>query len=176
MMVSANSAIWMPAEPMVAGPSAWKKRLTSSSHFGQRNAVITPLRNVSPPTSSTSRMPAMNTPQAAAWPGVGKNTATASVATMDTLNRRGAAAGAAERVENAAVQRHQRHEQQIRKRDPCQLDRQRETARIVGKARREQGDHFRSEEQRNDDQKADAAEEDGKYPVGEELCRIGPAL
>jgi len=29
MMVSANSAIWMPAEPMVAGPSAWKKRLTS---------------------------------------------------------------------------------------------------------------------------------------------------
>ncbi len=98
MMVSANSAICMPAEPMVAGPSALKKRLTSSSHFGQRNAVITPLRHVSPPTSSASRMPAMNTPQAAAWPGVGKNTATASVATMDTLSRIGAAAAAAKRA------------------------------------------------------------------------------
>ena len=92
-------------------------------------------------------------------------------------NRRGGGRGeAGERVENAAVERHQRHEQQIRKRDPCQLDRQRETARILGKARREQRDHFRSEDQRDDDQKADAAEEDGKYPVGEELCRISSAL
>jgi hypothetical protein len=29
MMVSANSAICVPAEPIVAGPSALKKRLTS---------------------------------------------------------------------------------------------------------------------------------------------------
>ena len=44
MMVSANSAICTPAEPTVAGPSALKKRLTSSSQRGQRNAVMTPLR------------------------------------------------------------------------------------------------------------------------------------
>ena len=43
-------------------------------------------------------MPAMNTPQAAAWPGVGKNTATASVAIIDKLSRMGAAAAAAKRA------------------------------------------------------------------------------
>src|SRR5262244_3822118 len=98
MMVSANNAICVPAEPMVAGPSALKKRLTSSSHFGQRNAAITPLRQASPPTSSASSTPATNTPQAAACPGVGKNTATASAAIMDKLSRMGAAAAAAKRA------------------------------------------------------------------------------
>ena len=44
MMVSANSAIWVPAEPSVAGPSALKKRFTSASSRGQRNAGSTPLR------------------------------------------------------------------------------------------------------------------------------------
>ena len=86
------------AEPMVAGIRALKKRLTSSSHLGHRNAGSTPLRQASPPTSSASRMPAMKTPQAAAWPGVGKNTATASVAIIDRLSRMGAAAAAAKRA------------------------------------------------------------------------------
>ncbi len=40
----------------------------SPSKVGQRNFGSTPCRNASPPTSSASRMPAMSTPQAAAWP------------------------------------------------------------------------------------------------------------
>ena len=39
----------------------------------------------------------MSTPQAAAWPAVGKNAASASVAIIDRLSRIGAAAGAAKR-------------------------------------------------------------------------------
>ena len=39
----------------------------------------------------------MNTPQAAAWPALGKNAASASVAIIDRLSRIGAAAGEAKR-------------------------------------------------------------------------------
>src|SRR5262252_7887365 len=105
MMVSAKSAIWMPAEPIVAGPSAWKKRLTSSSHFGQRNAVITPLRQVSPPTSSTSRMPAINTPGG----GVARRRKEHRDGErryhrqIEQNRRHGGRGEAGERVENAAV-------------------------------------------------------------------------
>ena len=95
MMVSANSASCTPAEPTVAGPSALKKRFTSRSGQGRRSVVITSARSAAPPTSSTSSTPAMSTPQAAAWPGVGKNAAVSSVATMVRLSRIGAAAAAA---------------------------------------------------------------------------------
>ena len=44
MMVSANKASCVPAEPMVAGTSALKKRRTSSSSRSARNQVATPAR------------------------------------------------------------------------------------------------------------------------------------
>ena len=116
---------------------------------------MTPWRNASPPTSSTSRMPAISTPQAAAWPGVGNNTATASVAIIDRLSRIGRRGGGREtgdRVEDAAVERHQGDQQEIGKRDPRELDRQREAAGILGKPRRQQRDHRRREEEREGDQ------------------------
>jgi hypothetical protein len=97
MMVSANKAIWVPAEPSVAGPSARKKRRTSSSSLSSRNFGNPSRRARSAPTIAASRHPAMNTPQAAACPAVGKNTASDSVAIIDRLSRIGAAAGEAKR-------------------------------------------------------------------------------
>ena len=81
-----------------------------------------------PPTSrSNSRKPAIRTPQAAAWPASGKNAASASVAIIDRLSKIGAAAALAKRcidIEHAAIERHQRDQQQIGKRDAGQLDRE----------------------------------------------------
>ena len=48
-------------------------------------------------------------------------------------------------VEHAAIQRHQRDQQQIRKRDPRQRNRQFAARRIVLEPRRENGDHLRHE-------------------------------
>ena len=98
MMVSANSASCTPAEPMTAGPSATKKRLTSASQRGRRNLAITSLHAVSPATNASSRHPAISTPQAAAWPAVGNNAASASVIIIVRLSRMGAAAAAANRL------------------------------------------------------------------------------
>ena len=54
-------------------------------------------------------------------------------------DRRGGRRGeAAERVEDAAVERHQRDQQQIGKRDARELDRERKAAGVVGEARRQQ--------------------------------------
>ena len=95
MIVSANSASCTPAEPTVAGPSALKKRFTSSSSLGRRSAVITSARSAAPPTSSTSSTPAISTPHAAACPAVGKKAASSSANIMVRLSRIGAAAAVA---------------------------------------------------------------------------------
>jgi hypothetical protein len=104
-----------------------KKRFTSSSSLSGAKRGRTPLRAASPASSRNSRKPAISTPQAAACPAVGKNAASASVAIIDRLSRIGAAAALAKRcidVEHAAIERHQRDQQQIGKRDPRQLDRE----------------------------------------------------
>ncbi len=97
MMVSANSAIWVSAEPTVAGANRLRKSFISTSRRGQRNRGRSPLRQASPPTSSASSTPAMSTPQAAAWPGVGKKATSASAVIIERLSRIGAAAGVAKR-------------------------------------------------------------------------------
>ena len=106
---------------------------------GQRNAGSTPLRaRVGRRPAAPRDTPAISTPQAAAWPAVGKNAASASVAIIDRLSRIGAAAArreAVERIEDAAVERHQRDQQQIGKRDAGELDREREAAGIVARSR-----------------------------------------
>ena len=102
-------------------------RAAASASFGSA-----PCRHASPATSSTSSTPAISTPQAAAWPAVGKNAASASAIIIDRLSRigaRGRRREAAERVEDAAVERDQADQQQIGKRDAGELDRQREAAR-----------------------------------------------
>ena len=97
MMVSANSASCTPAEPTVAGPSARKNRRTSASSSGQRSVGNAPTRQLSPPTSSACSTPEISTPQAAAWPAVGKKTASNSATVIDRLSKIGAAAAAAKR-------------------------------------------------------------------------------
>src|ERR1022692_2297119 len=135
MMVSANSASCTPIEPTVAGPSARKNFRTSASSSGQRGAASAPARVASPATSRNSRIPATSTPPAAAWPAVGKNAASASATTSERLSRIGAAA--LQRIEDAAVERDQRDQQQIGKSDAREIDRDREALRIAREARRQ---------------------------------------
>src|SRR5215468_10060930 len=107
MIVSANSASCTPAEPTTAGPNARKNLRTSASSSGQRNRVSTPVIPASPATSRNSRIPATSTPHAAAWPAVGKKAASASESGCETLQR----------IKNAAIERHQSDQQQVRESD-----------------------------------------------------------
>ena len=97
MIVSANSAICVSAEPTVAGAKRLRKSFISRSSLGQRSFGSAPCRQASPPTRITSSTPAISTPQAAAWPAVGKNAANASAIIIDRLSRIGAPAGEAKR-------------------------------------------------------------------------------
>ena len=54
-----------------------------------------------------------------------------------------------QRVEHAAIERHQRDQQQIGKGDAREIDRERETARIAREARRQQRDHAGREQKRD---------------------------
>src|SRR3954466_10428987 len=69
MMVSANSASCTPAEPTVAGPSALKKRFTSSSRTGLRGTVMTAPRTTPTPTRQNPSTPAITPAPAEKTPG-----------------------------------------------------------------------------------------------------------
>ena len=66
--------------------------------------------------------------------------------------RRRGAGEAVHHVEHAAIERHQRDQQQIGKGDPRQLDRELAALGILGKARRQDGDHLRHEQPGDDQQ------------------------
>ena len=83
---------------------------------------------------------------------------------------------AAERIEDAAVERHQRHQQEIGKRDARELDRECETAGVIGEAGREQRDHRRREHERERDQDQLAGDQEREHAVGEQSSGIGTAL
>ena len=74
-------------------------------------------------------------------------------------------------VEHAAVQRHQRDQQQIRKGDPRQRDRQFAARRIVLEPRREDGDHLRHEPPRHDEQDHLGGKQQREDAVGEQPRR-----
>ena len=97
MMVSANSATCVPIEPTVAGPSARKKARTSSSSFNGANRGRPPWRARSPASRKYCRKPEISTPQAAAWPAVGKNATSASVIIIARFRKIDAAAALAKR-------------------------------------------------------------------------------
>ena len=95
-------------------------------------------------------MPASSTPQAAAWPAVGKNAASAKRhhhRQIEQDRRRGGGGETIERVEDAAVERDEADQQQIGKRDAGEIDREREAARVLAKSRRQQIDHPGREQQ-----------------------------
>ena len=75
-----------------------------------------------------------------------------------------------QRVENPAVERHQRHQQQIGKRDAGELDRQRKAAGVVREARRQDGNHRRREQQRHCKQHNLACKQDREDAVGKDTC------
>ena len=83
---------------------------------------------------------------------------------------------ACQRIQNAAVKRDQRHQQEIGKGDARELDRQGEAFRILGKSRRQQGDHRRRENQRDDEQDNLACKKQGEHAIGEKLGGVGAAL
>ena len=136
MMVSANSASCVPIEPSVAGPSARKKRADVFVELERRE----PRQDAAaardrPPAEKYCRKPAISTPQAAAWPALGKERRQRQRRhhrQIEEDRRRRGAGKAVHHVEHAAIQRHQRDQQQIGKRDPGQLDREFAAHRIVG--------------------------------------------
>jgi hypothetical protein len=71
-------------------------------------------------------------------------------------------------VEHAAVQRHQRDQQQIRKRDPRQGDRKFAPDRIIGKSRRQNADHLRHEQPRDGEQHHLRQQQQREDAVGEQ--------
>ena len=72
-------------------------------------------------------------------------------------------------VEHAAIQRHQRNQQQIGKGDSRQRDRELAARRVVGKSRRQYGDHLRHEQPRQQQQYDLGAEQQGKDTIGEQF-------
>src|SRR5215831_10437257 len=119
MIVSANSASCTPAEPTTAGPNARKNLRTSASSSGQRNRVSTPVIPASPATSRNSRIPATSTPHAAAWPAVGKKAERQREHERQIQQDRSSGSGCEtlQRIKNAAIERHQSDQQQVRESD-----------------------------------------------------------
>ena len=98
MMVSAKIATCVPIEPSVAGPMRAKERAhvfielaAAQSAAGRHGAAR------SPASRKYCRKPEISTPHAAAWPAVGKNAASASVAIIEILRKIDAAAALAKR-------------------------------------------------------------------------------
>ncbi len=141
--------------------------------------VITSARSAAPPTSSTSSTPAMSTPHAAAWPGVGKNAAVSSVATMVRLSRIGAAAAVAnlprelrmpENNVTSVISR--RYGNVMRVSVTASV----ETRRVIAKPGRQQPITAGVNSKRNREQHDLARQQHCKDAVAEQFCGIGPAL
>ena len=95
------------------------------------------------------------------------------------IEQNGAAAAAAKReraFENAAVQGDQRDQQKIGEGDARELYCQSEALGIRGKSRRQQLDHRRRENERDDQQDDLACKQQGEHTISEELRRIGATL
>jgi hypothetical protein len=79
-------------------------------------------------------------------------------------------------VEHAAIERHQRDQQQIGKRDPGQFDREFAAHRIRGKSRRQNSDHLRHEQPCDGQQHHLRQKQQGKDAVREQTGGRRPAL
>ena len=92
-------------------------------------------------------------------------------------DRRGGGGGEAlQRIEDAAIERHQRDQQQIGKCDAGEIDRERVAAGIVRKARRQHIDHRRREHQRDRQQHDLARQQQREDAVGEQPGALRAAL
>ncbi|MFK4406846.1 hypothetical protein ABH991_003880 [Bradyrhizobium ottawaense] len=92
-------------------------------------------------------------------------------------DRGGRGAGKAlHHVEHAAIERHQRDQQQIGKGDPGQLDRELALLGIVTEARRQDAHGLRHEQPGDDEQHHLRGQQQREDAVGEQLCRPLPLL
>ena len=121
----------------------------------------------------------MRTPHAAAWPGSRKKHRDGErrhdrQIEQDRSRRR--RREAMDRIQDAAVERDQRHQQQIRKGDAGQFGRERETVRIGVEARRQHRNHVGREHERDGEQDSLHGNHQCEDAVGEQLGRVGPVL
>ena len=149
MMVSANSAICVSAEPMVAGP----KRLRKHLHLQIEPRPAQPRQRALPPGIAADQDNLQHAgDQHAPRRGMARGRKERGKRQrhhhrqVEQDRRGGRRREAAERVEDAAVERDQADQQQIGKRDAGELGRQREPARVRVEARRQQTDHRRHEQ------------------------------
>src|SRR5207248_699531 len=142
-----------PIEPTVAGPSARKKARTSSSSLGQANRGRPPCRARSEASKKYCKNPEIKTPQAAAWPTLGKKAASAKVIIIDKLRKIDAAAALAihmrvgrheRRVKCAfgenrseVIRQPKRHEERVRHWAGAEDRREHDVARETGQPRKE---------------------------------------
>ena len=174
MMVSANNATCVPIEPMVAGPSARKNARTSSSSLSGAKRGRPPWRARSPASRKYCRKPEIRTPQAAAWPGARKKRRQRQRhhhREIEEDRRRRRAGKAMHDVEHAAIERHQRDQQQIGKGDPRQLDREPPLLGVLGEARRENAHGLRHEQPGDDEQDQLREKQQREDAVGEQSRR-----
>ncbi len=84
----------------------------------------------------------------------------------------GCARKAMHHVEHAAIERHQRDQEQVGKRDPGELDRKIALAGIMGEARRKQAHGLRHERPGGDQQDHLREKQQREDAVGEQPCRL----
>ncbi len=90
--------------------------------------------------------------------------------------RRGRRREALAGVEDAAVERDHRHQQQIRKGDPREFHGERKPARVLGETRRQQRNHPRHERERDDQQHHLARDQKCEDAVREQAHHVGALL
>ncbi len=83
---------------------------------------------------------------------------------------------ARQRVEDAAIKRHQGHQRKIGKGDAGEFDREREAAGVLGKARCQQRDHRRREDECDREEDRQAREQQREHAVREQTGRRRPTL
>ena len=173
-MVSANNAICVPIEPIGRRPQRAKERAHVVIELERRefrqNAAFCRVAGQQQEFQNAGEQHAPRRRVACARKERGQRQRRHH-RQIEKDRRRRSTGEAVHHVEHAAVEGHQRDQQQVRKRDPRQRNRQFAACRIVFEPRRENGDHLRHEppgHEQQDDLRAKQQREDA---VGEQPRR-----
>ena len=144
MMVSANSAIWVPAEPMVAGPEPLEEQhhlLVDARPGEPRQHALA--RRIAADQQELQKSGEQHAPGRGMPGGREKRRQRQGHhhRQVEQDRRRGGRGEAIQRIEDAAVERDEADQQQIGERDPREIDRKREAARVLAESGRQQIDH-----------------------------------
>ena len=162
----------------MAGPSARKNFRTSASSCGQRSAG----KRAGPGRVAGDQQEFEDTGhQHAPGRGMAGGRKKSRQRERDhereiEQDRRGGGGGEAlQRIEDAAIERDQRDQQQIGKRDAREIDCERETLRIAREARRQHIDHRRREQQGHRQQHDLACQQQRENAIGEQPGALDPS-